>query len=83
MSERKHSNLPLGSEDAAEAALWETLAAAEREEPSGQLRQNFYRELAKATEPGPLEKLRDILGFSGNMGWLQHARWSASPPDSC
>jgi hypothetical protein len=70
MSEKNTSDLQLGSGDAAEEALWETLAAVEREEPSGQLRQNFYRELARATEPGLLEKIRNMLGFSGNAGWL-------------
>jgi len=70
MSDKKTSDLPLGSEDAAENELWNALGSIEPAEPSATLRQDFYQELERASRPTPMAKLRDLLGFSGNAGWL-------------
>jgi len=70
MSDKKSSDLPLGSEDAAENELWDTLGSIESTEPSTALRQGFYQKLEQASRPTLMEKLRALLGFSGNAGWL-------------
>jgi hypothetical protein len=69
-SDYKTSDLPLGSDDAGENKLWDALAAIETEEPSANLRQGFYQKLEQANRPTLLSKLRDLLGFSGNAGWI-------------
>ena len=73
MSEKRPSGLPLGSDDPAENELWKVLGDVEHEEPSAQLRQDFYEKMARATEPGLTRKLGELLGFSGNVGWLTAA----------
>lgn len=65
-----NNNLPLDSNDAAENKLWDVLAAIDVEEPSLNLRQGFYERLERASRPTLLSKLRDLLGFSGNAGWI-------------
>jgi len=70
MSDSKHPKLPFDGENESENALWEGLGEASDAEPSPQLRQNFYRELEKASRPRLSERLRDLLGFSGNAGWI-------------
>ena len=73
MSDKYPSKLPFDGDNKAENALWDTLGELSEREPSAQLRQRFYRELEKAGRPGPVERLRDILGFSGNTGWITAA----------
>ena len=70
MSDKKTSDLPLGSEDTAENELWNALGSIEPAEPPATLRQGFYQELERASRPTSMAKLRDLLGFSGNAGWL-------------
>ena len=69
-SDKRTSDLPLGSDDAAENKLWDALATMETEEPSSNLRQGFYQKLEQASRPTLVSKLRDLLGFSGNTGWI-------------
>jgi len=73
MSDKRHSDLPLGSDDAAENRLWDALATADSAEPSANLRKGFYQKLEQASQPTALSKLRDLLGFSGNTGWITAA----------
>jgi hypothetical protein len=73
MSDKTTSNLPFDGDNKAENALWDTLGELSEREPSARLRQRFYRELEKAGRPSLFERLRDILGFSGNAGWLTAA----------
>jgi hypothetical protein len=70
MSDNKHSKFPFEGENESENALWNALGDSPDAEPSPHLRQKFYRELEKANRPGFTERLRDLLGFSGNTGWL-------------
>jgi len=70
MSDNKHSRFPFDGENESENKLWEALGEITDAEPSPQLRQNFYRELEKASRPRLSERLRDLLGFSGNAGWI-------------
>jgi len=70
MSDNKHSKFPFDGENESEDALWDALGQVADAEPSPALRRNFYRELEKASRPRLLERLRDLLGFSGNAGWL-------------
>jgi hypothetical protein len=70
MSDKKSGKLPFEGDNAAEDALWNGLGELPDEEPSPRLRQNFYRELEKASRPTLSERLRGFLGFSGNAGWL-------------
>jgi hypothetical protein len=69
-SDKKLSDLPLGSDDEAENRLWDALATVDSEEPSANLRKGFYERLEQASRPTALAKLRDLLGFSGNTGWI-------------
>lgn len=73
MSDKYPSELPFDGENKAETALWDTLGELTEKEPSAELRQRFYRELEKAGRPGPVERLREFLGFSGDAGWLTAA----------
>ncbi|MGI9201465.1 MAG: hypothetical protein ACR2QL_10420 [Woeseiaceae bacterium] len=70
MSDKKVSDLPLGSEDPSENRLWDALATIESEEPSADLRKGFYEKLEQASRPTATDKLRSLLGFSGNAGWI-------------
>ena len=70
MSDKKLSDLPLDSEHAAENKLWNALGQIEMDEPSANLRRGFYQKLEQASQPTPMTKLRDLLGFSGNNGWI-------------
>lgn len=70
MSNEKTTDLPFEADTAEESQLWETLGDIPGEEPSPQLRRNFYRNLEKASRATMSMKLRELLGFSGNMGWL-------------
>jgi HEAT repeat protein len=70
MSDKKNSRFPFEGDNKSEDALWDTLGELADAEPSPQLRQNFYRELEKASRPRLSERLRDLLGFSGNAGWI-------------
>ena len=70
MSDKKHSEFPFDGENDSEVALWDTLGEFPGAEPSPGLRQNFYRELEKASRPRFSERMRDLLGFSSNAGWL-------------
>jgi hypothetical protein len=70
MSENKTSRFPFEGENKSEDALWNALGELSDAEPSPQLRQNFYRELQRASRPRLSERLRDFLGFSGNAGWI-------------
>ncbi len=73
MSDKKLSDLPLGSEHAADNELWNALGQIEMDEPSANLRREFYQKLDQTSQPTPMTKLRDLLGFSGNFGWLTAA----------
>lgn len=73
MSDKKPSNLPFSGDDSAENELWNALGEIQTEEPSARLRQRFYSELQRASRPTPVARLRDLLGFSGNAGWLTAA----------
>ena len=70
MSEENKSGLPFAGESEEEQALWDALEDLPRDEPSPRLRQSFYEELARASRPSWAERLRDLLGFSGNAGWV-------------
>lgn len=70
MSNKKFSKLPFDGNDESEDALWNALGELPDADPSPQLRQNFYRELEKASRPGISERLCNFLGFSSNAGWL-------------
>jgi len=70
MSNEKTTNLPFDGETPEESQLWNALGDFPDEEPSPQLRQDFYRNLEKASRPSIATQLRGLLGFSGNMGWL-------------
>jgi len=70
MSENKNSRFPFEGENTSEDALWNALGDLADAEPSPQLRQNFYRELERASRPSLSERLRIFLGFSGNTGWI-------------
>lgn len=69
-NDKRTSDLPLESDDAAENKLWDALSAIETEEPSQNLRQGFYQKLEQASRPTLVSNLRDLLGFSGNAGWI-------------
>jgi hypothetical protein len=70
MSNEETRELPFDGETAEESQLWKSLGDIPGEEPSPQLRQNFYRNLEKASRVSISTQLRGLLGFSGNMGWL-------------
>ena len=70
MSDKRNSDLPLGSDEAAENRLWDALAEVEHTAPSANLRRGFYEKLELASRPTLMSKLRDVLGFSGNTGWI-------------
>ncbi len=70
MSDKRFPDLLLDSDDSAVNELWKTLGEAEHEEPSARLRQAFYQKLEQASRPTPATKLRNLLGFSGNAGWI-------------
>jgi len=70
MSNKETKELPFDGETAEESQLWKALGDIPGEEPSPQLRQNFYRNLEKASRVSISTQLRGLLGFSGNMGWL-------------
>jgi hypothetical protein len=70
MSDKKHTKLPFDGESKTEAALWDALGELPDAEPSPGLRQNFYHELEKASRPRFQDRVRDLLGFSSNAGWL-------------
>lgn len=73
MPDRKTSELSFESENKAESRLWEQLGQVPAEEPSSRLRQRFYHELERAARPHWTVRLRDLLGFRENMGWLTAA----------
>lgn len=73
MPERTPPGVPDEFADASERALWEALGEVRPEEPSPRLRQGFYRRLERAQHRTPLERLRAVLGLSGNIGWLTAA----------
>jgi hypothetical protein len=76
MSDKKISDLPFDGDNAAEDELWTSLGemgGTANAEPSARLRQEFYSKLERASRPTLSEKLRDLLGFSGNAGWLTAA----------
>ncbi len=73
MSDKKLPNLPLDSDDAAEKELWTALGKIDAGEPSANLRRGFYRKLEDVNRPTAMTKLRSLLGFSGNTGWLTAA----------
>ncbi len=73
MPDKKHSDLPLDSDSAEELKLWDALAAIKTEEPSSNLRQSFYAKLEHASQPTLLAKFGELLGFSGNAGWITAA----------
>lgn len=73
LSDENTNGIPLDSDDAAEIELWDALGTIEAQEPSAQLRQGFYQKLEDASRPTTMARLRDLLGFSGNMGWLTAA----------
>lgn len=70
MSDKKTRELPFDGDTPEESQLWEALGDFPQEEPSPRLRQDFYRNLDKASRPSIASQLRRLLGFSGNMGWL-------------
>lgn len=70
MSDKQTTGVPFSSQDGDEQKLWNTLSEIEDESPSPRLRQNFYRELARAGRPPWQERMRGWLGFSNNVGWL-------------
>ena len=73
LSDENTNGISLDSDDAAEIELWDALGTIEAQEPSAQLRQGFYQKLEDASQPTTMARLRDLLGFSGNMGWLTAA----------
>ena len=70
MSDSKTPQLPFEGDSEAERQLWNALEEVSGQEPSSHLRQNFYRKLEHASQPGIATRLRNFLGFSGNAGWL-------------
>jgi hypothetical protein len=70
MSDQSPPNLPFDSDDAHEQELWKTLRAFRAADPPASLRSGFYRKLDAAKRPGIVAKLRELLGLSGNHGWL-------------
>ena len=73
MSDKHTDNLPFEGNNAAEDKMWQSLAELAQEEPSASLRQGFYSKLERATRPTVIDKLRELLGFSGNAGWITAA----------
>ena len=73
MSDKKISGLPLDSDTAAEEKLWKVLGDLKHEQPSSDLRPEFYRKLADASKPTLAKQLSQWLGLSGNSGWLTAA----------
>jgi hypothetical protein len=70
MSDKRKPGLPYSSDEPAENSLWDSLATLEAEEPTADLRKNFYTKLEQAARPTLLSKMRDFFGFSGNTGWI-------------
>lgn len=70
MSDEKTDSVPFEASDATEQALWNSLGALPRGEPSPDMRRTFYRQLEQASQPGLLERLREWLGLGNNMGWV-------------
>lgn len=70
MSDKRESDLPFSSDEPSENALWDSLATIEAAEPSAELRKSFYAKLEQAAQPTLSQKLRNLLGFSGNAGWI-------------
>lgn len=70
MSDKKHTGLPFDSDNAAESEIWNALGEFPDDEPSSRLRQGFYSKLEQASRPSLLDRLRELLGFSNNGGWL-------------
>ena len=73
MSERNDKNLPFDSDDRDEQALWAALGEMPIDEPSPSLRRGFYRELDEASQETVYTRLRRLLGFESNVGWLTAA----------
>lgn len=70
MPDRDPSTLPFESSDPAETKLWEALGDLPGNEPSPELRREFYRRLEHAGRQRWSDRMRDWLGFSGNAGWV-------------
>lgn len=73
MADKRLPDLPLEDDNPEQRALWESLAAVSLPEPSDQLRENFYRELGRASQPSIAERLQRWLGIAGGAGWLTAA----------
>lgn len=73
MADKKTPGLPFEADDPSERELWQALGDVEAEGPSPGLRQGFYRKLADASRPSVVARLREVFGFSGNVGWVTAA----------
>lgn len=73
MPDKYRSQLPYEGETAGEDAIWGALAELPLEEPGDAVRHRFHRELDRARRGSFADRLRDLLGLSGNLGWATAA----------
>lgn len=73
MPDKHPSQLPFDAASPSEDALWSALAELPLEEPDAGVRRRFHRELDSASRRTPAERLRRLLGLSGNPGWATAA----------
>ncbi len=73
MPDQYRSQLPYEGETPGQDAIWDALAALPLEEPDAALRHRFHRELDRAKHKSFAARLRDLFGFSGNLGWATAA----------
>lgn len=73
MVEETRSGVPDEFEEVSERTLWQALGEMDPQEPSPRLRQGFYRRLESASRRTRFERLREVLGFRGNTGWVTAA----------
>lgn len=70
MSEQRKTTLPFAADDATEKRLWDALGEIPAAEPSANLRRNFYARLEQEARPTFPARLRQLLGFGSNAGWI-------------
>ncbi len=70
MSDKNNTGVPFTAADASEQQLWDALEDYPQASPSAHLRRSFFQELDRTSSLRWHDRLRNFLGFSGNLGWL-------------
>lgn len=73
MPDEHRSKLNYEAETPGRQAIWDALAELPLEDPADGVRRRFHRELGPARRGTAGERLRDLLGLSGRLGWATAA----------